>query len=72
MLEKGQRYRVKPLFARGDGSGMIPQLVGQVSYIHPLGRYAVLEFAGPIGVSRECFYPEELTESNLVRQKGRR
>ena len=71
MIEKDQYYRVRPVFARGDGSGVVPAMVGRVSYVHPKGRFATLEFTGPGGVSWECFWPEDLTERNLMRQSGR-
>lgn len=44
-------------------------MVGKVIYIHPQGRYAVLEFEGPNGVAREAFNLEELTDRNLVTGK---
>ena len=72
MLAIGQCYRVMPAF-----SGTIIQKgkaqAGKIVYIHPKGRYAVLEFDGVCGRPRECFWPEELTEDNRVSdRKGRK
>lgn len=68
MVELNQRYRVKPVLAKMK-EGPSVSLIGKVVYIHPKGRYVVLEFDGPIGKSREAFYPEQLTEKNRVLQK---
>jgi hypothetical protein len=35
--------------------------VGKVVYVHPRGRYAILEFKGVKGMARECFYPQQLS-----------
>ena len=68
MIELYQKYRVKPAFAKGEG-GVEQSLEGRVVYIHPKGRYAVLEFKGPQGKARESFELSELTECNRVREK---
>lgn len=70
MVELNQRYRVKTVFAVVK-EGMSRAMVGTVVYIHPMGRFAVLEFAGPIGKARESFYLEQLTEKNQMLQKRR-
>jgi hypothetical protein len=71
MAEIGQYYRVKPSFSKvKDGLGQ--PMVGKVIYIHPQGRYAVLEFPGPNGVAREAFDLEELTENSRVSSKKAR
>lgn len=61
MVELNQCYRVKPVFTKMK-EGPSVSLVGKVVYIHPKGRYVVLEFDGPIGKTREAFCPEQLTE----------
>lgn len=68
MVELNQCYRVKPVFAKMK-EGPSVSLVGKVVYIHPKGRYVVLEFDGPNGKSREAFYPEQLTDKNRVLHK---
>lgn len=70
MVELKQRYRVNPAFAKVK-DGLSTSMVGEVVYIHPQKRYAVLAFAGPIGVSRESFYLDQLTDRNRVLTKVR-
>ena len=70
MVQLNQKYRVKPAFAKVN-DGFNKSMVGKVVYIHPQERYAVLAFEGPIGVSRETFYLDELTERNHVLSKSR-
>lgn len=69
MAKLNERYRVTPKFAMGEG-GTGKTAVGEVVYVHPLGRYATLEFEGMCGNCRETFWPEELTPQNRVRQKA--
>lgn len=68
-MEVGQKYRVKPAFTTyKDGTAGV-RMIGRVIWVHPKGRFAVLAFAGGV---RECFYPQQLTEKNLVvTKKGR-
>ena len=66
MVEIGQKYRVKPVFA-GSGAIVSNAQKGKVVYIHPQGHYATLEFGGVHGKPREAFYLDELTEQNKVR-----
>lgn len=54
MIRVGDKFRVKPAFAKNDG-GTPHYMTGKVVYIHPKGRYAVLEFEGVHGKSREGF-----------------
>jgi len=68
VIELNQCYRVKPVFPKVKDSLSV-SMVGSVVYIHPEGRYVVLEFHGQKGNSREAFYPEQLTEKNRVLQK---
>lgn len=54
MIRVGDKLRVAPVFAKHDG-GVPRYMTGKVVYIHPKGRYAVLEFKGVHGKSREGF-----------------
>lgn len=71
MVEINQKYRVEPQFSR-SGCNKAENMVGRVCYIHPQGRYAVLEFSGPHGKSREAFDLDSLTDANRVLEKRRR
>lgn len=53
-IRKGDKLRVKPAFAKNEG-GVPHYMTGKVVYIHPAGRYAVLEFEGVHGKAREGF-----------------
>lgn len=53
-MEIGQRFKVRPVFAHAEKEASNMQW-GTVIWIHPLGRYAVLEFEGIHGKPRECF-----------------
>lgn len=68
MIELNQKYRVSPAFTKTNVETS-KTMVGRVVYIHPEGRYAVLEFEGLAGVARESFYLEQLTEANRVGKK---
>ena len=68
-MELGEKYRVTPAFSVAKNCERPRSMVGKVTYIHPRGRFVVLEFDGG---SRECFPPEQLTESNRVRDKQNR
>jgi hypothetical protein len=65
MVGAGQKYRVIPAFAKTPTVKGNMQ-VGQVVYVHPQNRYAVLEFEGVEGNPRECFPLEELTKDNFA------
>ena len=57
--ERGEVYSVIPEFTSSrveKGKTMR----GKVVYVPKNRRYAVLEFRGPIGTCRECFWPEDL------------
>lgn len=72
MIRIGMRFRVKPAFAKQEGTNAESKIQpGRVVYIHPKGRYAVLEFDGVLGNPRESFPLDELTEKNLVRERKR-
>lgn len=70
MVKRGQRYRVVPAFG-GMCEKVTPQ-VGRVVYVHPRGRYAVLEFDGVFGRPREGFRPDDLPPEKLVAEKRRK
>ena len=72
MIRIGMRFRVKPAFAKQEGINADSKIqTGRVVYIHPKGKFAVLEFDGVFGNPRESFPLAQLTESNLVRKKRR-
>ena len=46
-----------------------PKVAGTVMWVHPKGRFAVLD----VGGVRECYYPEELTvKGRAGKKKARR
>ena len=56
---RGEAYSVRPEFARtGVAQGDVMR--GRVVFVPKHRRYAVIEFLGPGGVSREAFWPEDL------------
>lgn len=70
MIERNQKYRVTPAFTKTNVEAC-KSMVGRVVYIHPERRYAVLEFEGPGGKSRESFPLDQLTDKNRVLEKRR-
>lgn len=74
MIELNQEYRVRPVFTTCKSGDVPIKVQGKVVYIHPRGRYVVLEFDDGAGhTARECFWPELLTQANLVEaKKGRK
>lgn len=68
MIELGQKYRVSPAFTKTNAEAC-KSMVGRVVYIHPKGRYAVLEFEGPGGKAKESFPLDQLTDQNRVLEK---
>lgn len=62
---------VKTATAIPDLKGNRHPMRGRVVYVHPQGRYAVLEFEGVNGKFRECYMPEQLTDKNLVKRKDK-
>lgn len=70
MIERNQKYRTTPAFTKTNVEAC-KSMVGWVVYIHPEGRYAVLEFEGPGGKSRESFSLDQLTDKNRVLEKRR-
>lgn len=61
--EIGEWYRVPTATSCVEthgGTAVRQKFPGRVVYVHPAGRYAVLEFSGSVGSYRESFFPEEL------------
>lgn len=67
MVEVGQKFRVQPAFTKGPVGMENTSKTGTVVYVHPQGRYAVLEFKGENGKAREAF-----NLSDLLHKKGRK
>ena len=68
MVERNQKYRVIPAFSKTKIEEC-KSMVGRVVYIHPEGRYAVLEFEGTGGKAKEAFPLGQLTDKNRVLEK---
>lgn len=70
-MQIGEIYRVRTdaVFCQDNRPNFRPKVAGRVAWVHPAGRFAVLELAGG---HRECYYPEELTEQNRVGRRNRR
>lgn len=66
-MQVGEIYRVRTdsVYCEGQGVHLRPRVKGRVIWVHPKGRFAVLNLGG----HRECYYPEQLTERNRVRQQ---
>lgn len=56
----GEVYSVTPQFTKCRVDSGVP-MRGKVVFIPKHRRYAVLAFNGIHGISRECFWPEDLT-----------
>ena len=69
MIRVGEKLRVAPVFAKHDG-GTPRYMTGKVVYIHPKGRYAVLEFKGVHGKSREGFTLWDLLHKKNKQEGG--
>jgi hypothetical protein len=67
-VQVGEIYRVRTdsVYCEGQSMHSRPRVKGRVKWVHPKGRYAVLELSGG---HRECYWPEQLTERNRVRQQ---
>ena len=61
-MQLGEKYKVITESSLCDAKNARRPLCGRVVYVHPLGRFAVLEFTH--GNFRESFFPEDLTEQN--------
>lgn len=71
-MQIGEEYRVFSDSVPCKTPNVRPRIHGKVTYIHPQGRFATLEFQGIHGKFRECYYPEQLTEQNRVGRRNRR
>lgn len=71
-MQIGEEYRVDSDSVFCKTPNVRPRIQGRVIWVHPLGRYAVLEFQGIHGKFRECYYPEQLTDKNRVGRRNRR
>lgn len=63
----GKCYRVMPEFTRGKdraGTDNGQWMWGRCVWVHPKGRFALLEFEFPGGTLRECFRREELISNH--------
>ncbi len=59
----GETYRVPVECAPNWKNGTEkPRLWGRVIWVHPRGRFAVLEFEGVHSNFRECFFLAQLTK----------
>lgn len=58
-MRVGEIYRVKTesVCCEDNRPNFRPRVKGRVVWVHPRGRFAVLQLSGG---SRECYYPEEL------------
>lgn len=61
-MKIGEKHRVTPLLGHNDKSIYNVPMVGTIIWIHPKGRFALLEFECLNGKGRECFYPEALKQ----------
>lgn len=67
-MQIGEKYMVvtDSSVCTNRNGGRCP-IRGVVIYVHPLRRFAVLEFQGISGRFRESYFPHELTERNRVK-----
>lgn len=63
-MEVGEKYRVVPDFITYKDGTAGTRMTGRVIWVHPKGRFAVLEFKSGV---REVFTPDQLTEKRRVR-----
>lgn len=66
-MQLGERYMVTTESSVCDRTNARHPIRGKVVYVHPEGRFAVLEFQGIRGRFRESYFPEQLTQKNRVR-----
>lgn len=59
-MKIGDKHRVTPLMGHTEKSIYAVPMLGTIIWIHPKGRFVVLEFECLNGKGRECFRPEEL------------
>ena len=70
MVEVGQKFRVQPAFTKGPVGMENTSKTGTVVYVHPQGRYAVLEFKGVHGKAREGFSLWDLLHKKNKQEGG--
>ncbi|MBR4291694.1 MAG: hypothetical protein IKT52_13820 [Oscillospiraceae bacterium] len=63
----GTVFRVTPAAAIPDQKNHRSPMKGKVVYVHPQGRFAVLEFKGVWGNFRESFPLEQLHPSSVCK-----
>lgn len=59
----GKEFKVRPVFSyssENNHTNYVPKIKGKCVWVHPEGRFALLEFRCGGSVLRECFRPEEL------------
>ena len=60
-MKVGKTYRAVPVFTYGNDSALHGQAMrGTCVWVHPKGRFAVLEFRFRSGAVRECFRAGEI------------
>jgi hypothetical protein len=65
-VQVGEVYRVRTeaVLCEGNGRDSRPRVPARVVWVHPKGRFALLDLGG----HKECYYPEQLTERNKVKR----
>lgn len=65
-MRVGEIYRVRTdsVYCEGPSMHSRPRVKGRVVWVHPKGRFALLDLGG----HKECYYPEQLTNHNKVKQ----
>lgn len=66
-MQIGEEYMVTTDSTVCDTNNIRHPIRGRVVYVHPLGRFAVLEFKCVNGNIRESYFPEQLTTKNRVK-----
>lgn len=60
MLKIGDRVGHLVPFCDAEWGVLNTPRPGRVVYVHPLGRFVVIEFTMPHGTCREAFFPGEV------------
>lgn len=65
-MRVGEVYKVRTeaVYCESNGRDSRPRVAGWVIWVHPKGRFAVLDLGG----HKECYYPEQLTNRNRVKR----
>ncbi len=66
-MKIGEVYMMRTESTPCDEKNHRPALRGRVVYVHPMLRYAVLEFQGIHGSFRESYFTEYLTKKRRVK-----